>query len=71
MDGRYFRRKKVTGYRYDKDFLFWSLIKYNQTSDFVTNQEVANGKVETSSSTISGDKTLDAGKVIIKGTQNK
>lgn len=63
--------KKVTGYRYDKDFLFWSLIKYNQTSDFVTNQEVANGKVETSSSTISGDKTLDAGKVIIKGTQNK
>lgn len=63
--------KKVTGYRYDKDFLFWSLIKYNQTSDFVTNQEVANGKVETSSSTISGDKTLDAGKVIIKGTQNR
>ena len=63
--------KKVTGYRYDKDFLFWSLIKYNQTSDFVTNQEVANGKVETISSTISGDKTLDAGKVIIKGTQNK
>lgn len=61
--------KKVTGYQYKKDFVLWGLIKYNRTEDFVNNQEVISGRTETSHSTLSGDKTLDAGKVITKGNQ--
>lgn len=47
-----------------KDFVFWGLIKYGTTKDFVENEEVKNGKTEVSSSSITGTDPLGQGTVI-------
>ena len=56
--------KKIVKWQYKKDFVFWGLIKYGTTKDFVENEEVKNGKTEVSSSSISGADPLGQGTVI-------
>ena len=56
--------KKIIKWQYEKDFVFWSLIKYGTTKDFVENEEVKNGKTEVSSSSITGADPLGQGTVI-------
>ena len=56
--------KKIIKWQYEKDFVFWGLIKYGTTKDFVENEEVKNGKTEVSSSSISGTDPLGQGTVI-------
>ena len=56
--------KKIIKWQYEKDFVFWGLIKYGTTKDFVENEEVKNGKTEVSSSSISGANPLGQGTVI-------
>lgn len=56
--------KKIIKWQYEKDFVFWGLIKYGTTKDFVENEEVKNGKTEVSSSSISGNDPLGQGTVI-------
>ena len=56
--------KKIIKWQYEKDFVFWGLIKYGTTKDFVENEEVKNGKTEVSSSSISGKDPLGQGTVI-------
>ena len=56
--------KKIIKWQYEKDFVFWGLIKYGTTKDFVENEEVKNGKTEVSSSSITGADTLGQGTVI-------
>ena len=56
--------KKIIKWQYEKDFVFWGLIKYGTTKDFVENEEVKNGKTEVSSSSISGADPLGQGTVI-------
>lgn len=58
---------KVTNYGYDTDFVFWGLIDYNTTADFVEKSGVDLGKAATSSQTMTGDQALAAGQVIAKG----
>ena len=56
--------KKIIKWQYEKDFIFWGLIKYGTTKDFVENEEVKNGKTEVSSSSITGEDPLGQGTVI-------
>ena len=56
--------KKIIKWQYEKDFVFWGLIKYGTTKDFVENEEVRNGKTEVSSSSITGADPLGQGTVI-------
>ena len=56
--------KKIVKWQYEKDFVFWGLIKYGTTKDFVENEEVKNGKTEVSSSSITGADPLGQGTVI-------
>ena len=56
--------KKIIKLQYEKDFVFWGLIKYGTTKDFVENEEVKNGKTEVSSSSITGADPLGQGTVI-------
>ena len=56
--------KKIIKWQYNKDFVFWGLIKYGTTKDFVENEEVKNGKTEVSSSSITGADPLGQGTVI-------
>ena len=56
--------KKIIKWQYEKDFVFWGLIKYGTTKDFVENEEVKNGKTEVSSSSITGTDPLGQGTVI-------
>lgn len=56
--------KKIIKWQYEKDFVFWGLIKYGTTKDFVENEEVKNGKTEVSSSSITGADPLVQGTVI-------
>ena len=56
--------KKIIKWQYEKDFVFWGLIKYGTTKDFVENEEVKNGKTEVSSSSITGADPLGQGTVI-------
>ena len=56
--------KKIIKWQYEKDFVFWGLIKYGTTKDFVENEEVKNGKTEVSSSSITGANPLGQGTVI-------
>lgn len=56
--------KKIIKWQYEKDFVFWGLIKYGTTKDFVENEEVKNGKTEVSFSSISGTDPLGQGTVI-------
>lgn len=56
--------KKIIKWQYEKDFVFWGLIKYGTTKDFVENEEVKNGKTEVSSSSITGSDPLGQGTVI-------
>lgn len=56
--------KKIVKWQYKKDFVFWGLIKYGTTKDFVENEEVKNGKTEVSSTSITGDDPLGQGTVI-------
>lgn len=56
--------KKIVKWQYKKDFVFWGLIKYGTTKDFVENEEVKNGKTEVSSSSITGTDPLGQGTVI-------
>lgn len=62
--------KKIIKWQYEKDFVFWGLIKYGTTKDFVENEEVKNGKTEVSSSSISGADPLGQGTVINKVNNN-
>lgn len=56
--------KKVTQWKYEKDFIAWSLIKYNTTDDFVNQEEVKTGKEQVSTSSISSNDPLGQGTVI-------
>ena len=56
--------KKIIKWQYEKDFVFWGLIKYGTTKDFVENEEVKNGKTEVSSTSITGADPLGQGTVI-------
>ena len=56
--------KKIIKWQYEKDFVFWGLIKYGTTKDFVENEGVKNGKTEVSSSSITGADPLGQGTVI-------
>ena len=56
--------KQIIKWQYEKDFVFWGLIKYGTTKDFVENEEVKNGKTEVSSSSITGADPLGQGTVI-------
>ena len=56
--------KKIIKWQYNKDFVFWGLIKYGTTKDFVENEEVQKGKTEVSSSSITGEDPLGQGTVI-------
>ena len=56
--------KKIIKWQYKKDFVFWGLIKYGTTKDFVENEEVKNGKTEVSSTSITGADPLGQGTVI-------
>ena len=56
--------KKIVKWQYKKDFVFWGLIKYGTTKDFVENEEVKNGKTEVSSTSITGTDPLGQGTVI-------
>lgn len=56
--------KKIIKWQYEKDFVFWGLIKYGTTKDFVEKEEVKNGKTEVSSSSITGADPLGQGTVI-------
>ena len=56
--------KKIIKWQYEKDFVFWGLIKYGTTKDFVENEEVKNGKTEVSSYSITGTDPLGQGTVI-------
>ncbi|WP_337424144.1 leukotoxin LktA family filamentous adhesin, partial [Phascolarctobacterium succinatutens] len=56
--------KKIIKWQYEKDFVFWGLIKYGTTKDFVENEEVKNGKTEVSSSSITGADPLGQGTFI-------
>lgn len=56
--------KNIIKWQYEKDFVFWGLIKYGTTKDFVENEEVKNGKTEVSSSSITGADPLGQGTVI-------
>ncbi|WP_449037446.1 hypothetical protein [Phascolarctobacterium sp.] len=56
--------KKIIKWQYEKDFVFWGLIKYGTTKDFVENEEVKKGKTEVSSSSITGEDPLGQGTVI-------
>ena len=56
--------KKIIKWQYNKDFVFWGLIKYGTTKDFVENEEVKKGKTEVSSSSITGEDPLGQGTVI-------
>lgn len=56
--------KKIIKWQYEKDFVFWGLIKYGTTKDFVENEKVKNGKTEVSSSSITGADPLGQGTVI-------
>lgn len=56
--------KKITQWKYEKDFIAWTLIKYNSTDDFVNQEEVKTGKEEVSSSSISSNDPLGQGTVI-------
>ena len=56
--------KKIIKWQYKKDFVFWGLIKYGTTKDFVEKEEVKNGKSEVSSSSITGTDPLGQGTVI-------
>ena len=56
--------KKIVKWQYKKDFVFWGLIKYGTTKDFVENEEVKNGKTEVSSTSITGADPLGQGTVI-------
>lgn len=58
----------IRAYEYTKNFVGWGLIKYKTSKDFITNEEVSTGKVETSTSSISGNDPL--GKGIIIGVKN-
>ena len=59
----------VKGYKYTKDFIAWGLIKFNTSDDVLNNQDVQEGKTETTTSTIAGNTPLDTGIVIgvVKG----
>lgn len=54
----------VKGYKYTKDFIAWGLIKFNTSDDVLNNQDVQEGKTETTTSTIAGNTPLDTGIVI-------
>lgn len=54
----------VRGYKYTKDFIAWGLIKFNTSDDVLNNQDVQEGKTETTTSTIAGNTPLDTGIVI-------
>ena len=56
--------KKIVKWQYEKDFVFWGLIKYGTTKDFVENEEVKKGKTEVSTSSITGADPLGQGTVI-------
>ena len=56
--------KKIIKWQYEKDFVFWGLIKYGTTKDFVENEEVKKGMTKVSSSSISGADPLGQGTVI-------
>ena len=56
--------RNIIKWKYEKDFVFWGLIKYGTTKDFVENEEVKNGKTEVSSSSITGADPLGQGTVI-------
>ena len=56
--------KKIIKWQFEKDFVFWGLIKYGTIKDFVENEEVKNGKTEVSSSSITGADPLGQGTVI-------
>lgn len=63
--------KKIIKWQYEKDFVFWGLIKYGTTKDFVENEEVKNGKTEVSSSSITGADPLGQGTVIKVNNSDK
>ena len=63
--------KKIIKWQYNKDFVFWGLIKYGTTKDFVENEEVKKGKTEVSSSSITGEDPLGQGTVIKVNTNAK
>ena len=56
--------KKVIEWQYKKDFIAWGLIKYGTTEDFIKDSEVAQGKTETASSSITGEDPLGQGTFI-------
>ena len=56
--------RKVTEWQYKKKFVAWGLIKYGTTKDFIKDQGVAAGKVETSSTSITGEDPLGQGTII-------
>ena len=53
--------KIIKGYHYTKKFVLWGGIKYNTSKDFIDNEEVSTGKVETSTSSITGEDPLGTG----------
>jgi len=63
--------KKIVKWQYKKDFVFWGLIKYGTTKDFVENEEVKNGKTEVSSTSITGADPLGQGTVIKVNNNSK
>ena len=56
--------KKIIKWQYEKDFVFWGLIKYGTTQDFIKNKEVQDGMTKVSSSSITGADPLGQGTVI-------
>ena len=56
--------RNIIKWKYEKDFVFWGLIKYGTTKDFVENEEVQKGMTKVSSSSISGADPLGQGTVI-------
>ena len=54
----------IKAYEYTKKFVGWGLIKYGTSKDFITNEEVINGKIETSTSSVSGKDPLGKGIII-------
>lgn len=56
--------RNIIKWKYEKDFVFWGLIKYGTTKDFVENEEVQKGMTKVSSSSISGNDPLGQGTVI-------
>ena len=56
--------KKIIKWQYEKDFVFWGLIKYGTTQDFIKNKEVQDGMTKVSSSSITSADPLGQGTVI-------